>query len=212
MTKRIIVGLFFVAGCAAEASDAGRDAPADSAKDTRGAEVPTPPAPTPGAGGANGGGASAEPPLLSWGFEPASADCNGWPVLGADAIRATPARSGGYSCKLCSNGTAEGLGLERDLGAVPAGRYLLTAWVRKRVQNAAPGEAHARLDAETARGEAVSAVAPSVAVRDEWDRLEATIDLADGASKVRLTIGSELAEIDRCLFVDDVTVVRVGVR
>ena len=218
VTKRIIVGLFFVAGCAAEGSEAGRDAPIDSARDTRGAEVPTPPAPAldptpdpaPGQGGAGtGDGAGAEPPLLSWGFEPASADCNGWPVLGADAIRATPARSGGYSCKLCSNGTAEGLGIVRDLGAVPAGRYVLSAWVRRRVQNAAPGEALARMDAETADGQAVSAVAPSVVVRDEWDRLEATIDLAEGASKVRLTIGSALAETDRCLFVDDVSVVRV---
>jgi hypothetical protein len=130
-------------------------------------------------------------------------------VHGADAIRATPARSGGYSCKLCSDGTAEGLGVVRDLGAVPEGRYVLTAWVRKRIQNAAPSEALARIDARTAAGDAVSAVAPSVAVRDEWDRLETTIDLADGASNLRLTIGSASAEIDRCLFVDDVTVVRV---
>jgi len=149
-----------------------------------------------------------QPAVLSWGFEPASADCNGWPVLGADAIRATPARSGAYSCKLCSNGSAEGLGLVRDVGPVPAGRYVLTAWVRKRIQNAAPGEALARFDAETEKGDAVSAVAPIVAVRDEWDRLETTIDLKDGASNLRLTVGSASAEIDHCLFVDDISIIR----
>ena len=202
MTKRIIVGLLFVMGCTSQVDDPGRDAPTDSSQETRGAEVPTPPPPAPPSPAAE------EPPLLSWGFEPASADCNGWPVLGADAIRATPARSGGYSCKLCADGSAEGLGIIRDVGAVPAGRYVLTAWVRKRIQNAAPGEALARIDAETEGGLAVSAVAPTVAVRDEWDRLEATLDLAAGASNLRLTIGSASAAADRCLFVDDVTIVR----
>ena len=206
VTKRIIAGLLLVTGCAAEASEAGRDAPADSSKGIRGAEVPTvtPPAPAAPAGNAP----AEEAPLLSWGFEPASADCNGWPVLGADAIRASPARSGTYSCKVCSDGSASDLGLARDLGAVPAGRYVLTAWVRKRPQNAAPGEALARIEAATRSGEAVVAVAPSVSVREEWDRLEATLDLAEGASSLRLTIGAHSEEADRCLFVDDVTLVR----
>lgn len=203
VTKRIIVGLLFVTGCAAEAPDAGRDAPSDSTRETRGAEVPTAPSSpsqTPAA--------EVEPPLLSWGFEPASADCNGWPVLGADAIRASPARSGAYSCKICSNGSTDGLSLARDVGAVPPGRYVLTAWIRKRIQNAAPAEAIARIHARTEGGSDVSAVTPSVVVRYEWDRLEATIDLTEAASNLRLTIGAESAEADHCLFVDDVTVVR----
>ena len=200
VTKRIILGVLLATGCAVSASEPGRDAPTDSAKDTRGAEVPTAPSPAPTT--------ELEAPVLSWGFEPASADCNGWPVLGADAIRASPARSGAYSCKLCSNGSAEGLSLVRDVGSVPAGRYVLTAWVRKRVQNAAPGEALARIDAQTGSGDALSAVAPTVAVREEWDRLETTIDLKDGASNLRLTVGSASAEIDHCLFIDDVSIVR----
>jgi len=201
VTKRIIASLVFVTGCTVEASDAGRDASNDSARETRGAEVPTTPAPEAPA-------TEVEPPVLSWGFEPASADCNGWPVLGADAIRASPARSGAYSCKVCSDGSTAGLGLARDVGAVPPGRYVLTAWVRKRIQNAAPGEAVARIEARTERGADVSAVTPAVAVRYEWDRLEATIELAEAASNLRLTIGAESAEAEHCLFVDDVTIVR----
>ena len=202
VTKRIIVGLLFVTGCAAEAADAGRDAPSGSSRETRGAELPTAPP------GERAPRSESDPPLLSWGFEPASADCNGWPVRGADAIRASPARSGAYSCKLCSNGSADGVALIRDVGAVPAGRYVLNAWVRKRIENEGPGEALARIDAHTERGEQVSVVAPSVAVRYEWDRLEATLDLVEGASNLRLTIGPASAEPDRCLFVDDVTIVR----
>ncbi len=209
VTKRIIVGLLLVTGCTAEASGARRDAPHGSSEDTRGAELPAPPpevqAPSMQAPSAV---PEADVPLLAWSFEPASPDCNGWPVLGADAIRASPARSGAYSCKICSDGTAEGVGLSRDVGAVPAGRYVLTAYVRKRIQNAAPGEALAKIEARTEGGHDVSAVAPSVAVRYEWDRLEATLDLTEGASNLRLTIGAPTAEADHCLFVDDVTVVR----
>ena len=202
MTKRIIAGLLFATGCAAEVSDAGRDAPTPTTKEPRGAEVPTAKAGEPPASDE-----ADAAPLLSWSFEPASADCNGWPVLGADAIRASPARSGSYSCKVCSDGSAADLGLVRELGAVPAGRYTLTAWVRRRVQNAAPANAIARMEGATALGLA-SAVTPSVSVRDEWDRLEATLDLADGASNLRVTIGAPTDEAERCLFVDDVTIVR----
>ena len=148
-----------------------------------------------------------EAPLLSWSFEPASGDCNGWPVHGADAIRAIPAHSGTYSCKVCSNGSAPDLGLMRDLGEVPSGRYVLTAWIRKRIQTAAPSEALAQIDA-TVNGGPVSVKTSSVAVRDEWDRLEATLDLAQGASNLRVTIGAPSAEAERCLFVDDVSLVR----
>jgi hypothetical protein len=95
----------------------------------------------------------------------------------------------------------------RDLGAVPPGRYVLTAWVRKRVQNAAPIEALARIDATVARG-AVSATTKSIAVRDEWDLLETALDLAEAASNLRVTIGGPSAEADRCFLVDDVMLLR----
>ena len=152
--------------------------------------------------------AAVEPPLLSWSFEPASADCNGWKVLGADAIRATPPRSGTYSCKVCATGAAPDLHIEHSLGAVGVGRYRMTAWVRRRSQTAAPGEATATLDADTGSGTRVAS-APVVVVGDDWGRLETTIDLTDGATALRVTIGSPAAEAERCLFVDDVSVFRV---
>lgn len=203
VTKRIIAGALFLAvnacvlGCAAE-HDVDRDAPSGEPRETRGADIPAAPDP-----------ASADrAPLLSWSFEPASGDCNGWPAPGADAIRASPARSGAYSCKVCSDGSSSSLGLVRDLGAASAGRYVLSAWVRKRAANAAPAEALARIDAATEGGAAVSAVAPAVPVRDAWDRLEATLDLATDATNVRVTIAAPVDEAGRCLFVDDVELER----
>lgn len=150
----------------------------------------------------------ADRPLLSWSFEPASADCNGWPVSGALAIRASPAHSGTYSCKVCANGSTSDLKLSRELGPVAPGRYALTAWVRKRALTAAPAEALARIEADTPNG-AVVAVAPPVLVREAWDLLEATLELKAPASSVRVTVGSPVAEGERCLFIDDVTVIRV---
>lgn len=152
----------------------------------------------------------ADEPLLSWSFEPASKDCNGWPVLG-DAIRAAPSRSGAYSCKVCANGSSSGLGLSRALGAVEPGRYVLTAWVRKRANTAAPPAATARMEADTSSG-LVSAVASSVIVREAWDRLEVVLELTGGASSLHFTIGSPAAEAGRCLFIDDVSVARIEPR
>lgn len=191
VTKRIAACLLlFVIGCASEA--APTDVPS-GAKETNAADLP----PSVADDGAN------EAPVLDWGFEPASADCNGWIVAGADAIRATPARTGSYSCKLCSTGKEAGLGLTKVLGSVPAGRYHLSAWVRGRPQNPAPAEAEARIDVESPDG-ARSAAAPTVSVTQDWDHLEADIELDHGASKVSLTIGSSKAAADRCLFIDDV--------
>lgn len=146
-------------------------------------------------------------PVLAWSFEPASPDCNGWAVSGAGALRASPPRSGAYSCKLCSDGSARELTLARDVGSVPPGHYALELWVRRRVQNAGPAEARARLDAVVASG-ARSASAPAVAVRDAWDRLETTLDLAEPASDLRLTVAAPADATERCLFVDDVLLTR----
>ncbi|MBX3209862.1 MAG: hypothetical protein KF764_32830 [Labilithrix sp.] len=198
MTRRIFAGLPLVVLVAACAADADVDDPPDDANETRGADGPAAPA-----------AAVDEAPLLSWSFEPASADCNGWPAFGADAIRASPPRTGAYSCKVCSDGTTARLGLFRDLGAAPAGRYVLSAWVRKRAENAAPPSALARIDAATASGVVVSALAPTVAVREAWERLEATLDLASEASNVRVTVAAEEAAPERCLFIDDVELIRL---
>jgi len=141
--------------------------------------------------------------LLAWSFEPASADCNGWPVEGALAIRASPPHSGTYSCKVCATGDVPAIRLRRTIGAAPAGSYALTAWVRKRAATAAPERATARIEA----GDRVAS-APVVTVREEWDKLEATLELGADVSDLRVVIGADVTEADRCLFVDDVTVSR----
>jgi hypothetical protein len=146
-------------------------------------------------------------PVLSWGFEPASADCNGWPAFGALTIRAAPSRSGAYSCKVCTTAASPELRLTRPMGDARAGRYLLTAWVRKRTATAAPASAVARIEASTASGDVI-AIAPGVPVRDAWEKLEATLDLTVDAHALTLTIGAAAAEPDRCLLVDDVSVSR----
>lgn len=194
MPKRIAVSLVLAMGCASsEPADGKRDVPAPTPKETRGAELPAP--------------AETATPLVDWSFEPASADCNGWTVAGAEAIRATPARSGSYSCKMCSTGSQAGLGLTKELGAVSRGRYVLSAWIGGRPQNPAPNEAHARIDVDSADGP-LSVETPPKTVRTDWDRLEAVIELDRDVTNFRFTIGSAAAAADHCLFVDDVTLTR----
>lgn len=152
--------------------------------------------------------AAPAPPVLLASFEPASADCNGWLADGARSIRSVPPRSGTYACKLCADGSREGIAIARDVGAVEAGRYVLSAWTRKRPQNPAPAMTVATLEAVTDGG-IVVANANTTTVRDEWDRLEATIDVPKGASALHVRIGSPLASIEQCVLIDDVVIERV---
>lgn len=208
MTKRIAALVAVLTGCSSAFDPgvpaSGQDAPQAGAPDQSGAEIP-------------GGPREEEklqtpPPLLDWSFEPASADCNGWRVVGAEAIRASPSRSGAYSCKVCANGTAPtSVSLTREVGAAPAGRYVLTAWVRKRALTAAPEEAHARIEADTYAGEAIVSGIPRSVVHEEWELLQTTLDLtADprGVARLSVIVGSPSAEAQRCLFIDDVTLRR----
>lgn len=193
--KRIAVSLALTMGCASsDPSDGGRDVPVASEKETRGADLPVP-APV------------ENKPLVDWSFEPASADCNGWTVAGAEGIRASPAHSGSYSCKMCSNGSEAGVGLTKELGAVPAGRYVLSAWVGGRPQNPAPNEAVARIEVDSPEGPRTITTPPTT-VRTAWDHLEAVIDLDRDVTQFTFTIGSASAAVDHCLFVDDVSLTR----
>lgn len=141
-------------------------------------------------------------PLLDWSFESASPDCNGWPVSGSDAaIRAIPAKTGSYSCKVCSNGASE-ISVSRKIGKVAKGNYSLSAYVRKRAQTAAPGQAIARIE-----GKSIVTSEP-VAVREEWVRLQTNIQLDEDSDDLTVSIGSANAAADNCLFVDDVVFVR----
>lgn len=198
MPKPSIFGLLVLAGCAVEAGRAG-DPPAEPVDPAAGPSAPPP--------GASAAAPARDPVLLSWSFEPASADCNGWPALGGVGIRAAPPRTGAYSCKVCSNGSAPGVELVRDLGAAAPGRYVLTAWVRQRPATPAPSAALARIEADASSGP-VRAASPSAPLREGWDRLEATLDLKSAAPRLRVAIGAPEAEAERCLFVDDVTLVR----
>ncbi len=178
-TIRAVIVLALLTGCLSQSDPSGGAPPSDS--ETKGATITE--------------------PLLAWSFEPASADCNGWMVKGAVAIRAIPARTGAYSCKLCADGTSEAITLTRDLGPVTAGRYELSAWVRKRAQNPAPPSALATFEASHA-----SATTPLVSVREAWDSITTTLDLAEDSDRLRVSIGSPLAAENECLFVDDVRV------
>lgn len=145
-------------------------------------------------------------PLLDWSFENASADCNGWLVSGGlDGIRAIPARTGDYSCKVCSDGVSASLGLSQKLGSVGKGHYTMSAYVRKRATNSAPAQAMATVTAHGAYGTTTREVAPSVdVVETAWQRITTAIDIPEDASSVDITVGSQDAASGDCLFVDDV--------
>ena len=144
-------------------------------------------------------------PALKASFEPASADCNGWLAEGARSIRSVPARTGSYACKLCADGSRPDFALSHETGPLDAGRYVFRAYTRKRPQNEAPLAMNAFVEAATRDGTIVVA-ADATPVRDEWDLLEATIDVPEGAASLRVQIGAAEAASDQCVLVDDVSV------
>lgn len=197
---RFTAGLLLVAACTGESSTR----PSDSVR---------PPAAT-GSETTDASETSAEASdrrvsLLSWSFEPASADCNSWPTFGGESIRAAPPRSGAYSCKICSDGSGTDIGVFRDVGAVPAGHYELSAWVRKRSStSSAPKTAFVRTFAVTSSG-TTSAEDLPLEITDDWKPLVTSIDLPIGASELRVVVaGVSVDTADRCMFVDDVSLVR----
>lgn len=145
-------------------------------------------------------------PLVAWSFEPASADCNGWPTVGTAGIRAAPGRTGAYSCKVCATAGA-GIGLGRAVERVGAGRYLLRAWIRARASSAAPREVSAQIEAATSRGKTEVASSP-IAVLSEWVAIESIIELNDESSDLNIVIRAPTAAPEECLLVDDVTLER----
>ncbi len=186
-----LVLLALVTACSSAPEDDPRSG-SPKVADTMGAPIPV---------------SATPPPVLLASFEPASADCNGWIADGARSIRSVPPRTGTYACKLCADGSREEIAIARDVGPVEAGRYVLTAWTRKRPQNPAPATTIATLEAVTGAG-VVVAGANAVTVREEWDRLEATIDVPEGASALRVRIGSPLVESEQCVLIDDVLIER----
>jgi len=217
VTKSIVLAsLVTLAACASGVEEEyvpGENAPPSSSDESSEAKVPktTKSAEVPAVGDpslAQSNPATTFVPILDWSFESASADCNGWPLLGARSIRAVPSRSGEYSCKVCANGSSPELALGQKLGRVGKGHYILSAFVRSRAKTAAPSEAVARVEAASAAGLITVSVAPAIPVREQWDRVQAVIDLTEDAENLTIGIGSPSAAVDTCLFVDDVTFTR----
>jgi hypothetical protein len=144
-------------------------------------------------------------PALKATFEPASPDCNGWLAEGARSIRSVPARSGSYACKLCADGSRSDFALSHEVAAPEPGRYVFRAYTRKRPQNEAPAATNAFVEAAMG-GETIVVRANQTVVRDEWDLLEAIIEVPEGATSLRVQIGAPTAASDQCVLVDDVSV------
>lgn len=146
--------------------------------------------------------------MLKATFEPASADCNGWIAEGAMSIRSVPARSGSYACKLCADGSRPDFALSREVGAPEPGRYVFRAYTRKRPQNEAPAATTAFVEASR-QGETIVVEANETRVRDDWDLLEAIVDVPEGATLLRVQVGAPAVARDQCVLVDDVSIERL---
>lgn len=146
--------------------------------------------------------APADAPLLSWGFEPASPDCNGWRTNAATAIRAAPSRTGAYACKLCADGSAAELSLSHGVGAVAKGRYVVRAWLRNRADFTAPATVRVSLD----DGSTTIMSSAEKNALEEWQSIESVVDLAENVTELRVAIRSAGAT---CVLVDDVVVERL---
>jgi hypothetical protein len=144
-------------------------------------------------------------PVMKAGFEAASAVCNDWAAEGADAIRSVPPHSGSYACRICATGDAPSIAIGHGAGPLTAGRYVLTAWLRKRPNNAGPEAATASLEADTASG-VVAATSP-VVLGNDYAQLQVTLDLTQAATAIRARIGA-VASATQCVLIDDVLVER----
>lgn len=180
---------------AACTNDFAEEEPREAAKDTMSTPIPVQEAPP----------APPAAPVLKATFEPASADCNGWLTEGARSIRSVPSRSGSYACKLCADGSSARFALSHETGSLEPGRYAFRAYTRKRPQNEAPAATNAFVEAATKSGSVVFA-ANETSVRDEWDLLEAIVDVPDGATSLRVQIGAPAVASDQCVLVDDVSI------
>jgi hypothetical protein len=143
--------------------------------------------------------------LATWGFEPASADCNGWSASGATSIRAAPPHTGAYACKLCADGSAEQMTLSRRVGALEAGRYAVTAWVRRfGGSDDAPVAARVTL----AKASTSADLDSSITLKDDWYALRDPLDIAWAVPSATVTIEANAAAPGQCILVDDVVVER----
>lgn len=142
--------------------------------------------------------------IVRWDFEPASADCNGWTASAATSIRAVPSHSGAYACKLCADGSSNTMTLTHALSALTPGRYLVSAWLRRRADGGDDDSvaAHVRLDQAPE-----SAGKPSsITLKKDWYLLSDEIEIAKDTASVTVVAHTSGAPV--CILVDDVVVER----
>lgn len=144
-------------------------------------------------------------PVMRASFENASAVCNDWAAENADAIRSVPSHSGSYACRICATGDAPEIAIGNGAGPLEAGRYVLTAWLRKRPNSESPDDALAVLEADTAGG-VVTSTSP-VVLGDDYVKVQVTLDLTSPASAIRARIGASASK-QQCVLIDDVLVER----
>ena len=140
-------------------------------------------------------------PIMVGTFEDASAACNDWDAVGADAIRSVPPHSGDYACRVCATGALPELAIACSAGQLRAGHYALSAFVRTRPRREAPAQITATIEADTPNG-MVTVTAPLV-LADAYAEVRVPIDLPQGATSIRARIGA-VATVDECMLVDDV--------
>ena len=155
--------------------------------------------------------ATPAPPVMAASFEPASAACNDWVAEDAEAIRSVPPHAGSYACRICagsgaSTDAAHDIALTRAVGPLPAGRYVLTAWLRNRPGRASPAGAVGSLEADTALG--LAAASSPVVVGDTYALVRVALELTRDATELRARISAS-ATATECVLIDDVLVERV---
>ena len=137
--------------------------------------------------------------VRAWGFEAASADCNGWSASGGSSIRSVPSHSGAYACKLCPDGTSPEMALSRRVAGLPPGRYVVSAWLRR---HGDPDVAPMR--ARIVLGGSVS----TAALDDRWQAVGEGFDVDTEIASAHVRIVADVSEGEDCLLVDDVVVGR----
>jgi len=145
--------------------------------------------------------------VVRWNFEPASADCNGWTATAATSIRAAPSHSGTYACKLCADGSSDTMTLTHALSGLTPGRYLVSAWLRRRADGGDDDDvaAHVRLDEAPYSAGKQS----SITLKKDWYLLDDEIDIAKDSASVTVVANTRGMRV--CILVDDVVVERTDV-
>jgi hypothetical protein len=96
--------------------------------------------------------------------------------------------------------------LSRRVGALEAGRYAVSAWVRRLGgSDDAPLAARVTLDAASSS----SGVDSSITLKDGWHALRDPLDLPADVASAHVTVAASPTTTGQCILVDDVVVERM---